>query len=38
MKTNSGIAISTSFDITPYARCTMRSSTWRVASSGFCVR
>jgi hypothetical protein len=38
MKTNSGMAISTSFDITEKARCTIRSRICRLASSGFTLR
>ena len=38
MKTKSGTAISTSFDITPYERCTIRSSVWPIAMSGFTER
>ena len=34
MNTNSGMAISTSFDITEYARCTIRSRICRLAIDG----
>ncbi len=38
MNTNSGTAISTSFAITAYARCTIRSSVCWMAMSGFWLR
>ena len=38
MNTNSGIEISTSFDMTEYARWTMRSSVCVIARSGFALR